>query len=67
MLAAASPEIDLLGVTTVAGNTTVDKTTRNALAVPDLFARRRSDWLVAGFRPNLFQAMGIAEESPENE
>ena len=33
MLAAASPEIDLLGVTTVAGNTTVDKTTRNTLAV----------------------------------
>ena len=31
MLTAASPEIDLLGVTTMAGNTTVDKTTRNAL------------------------------------
>ena len=39
MLAAASPEIDLLGVTTVAGNTTVDKTTRNALAVLELIGR----------------------------
>ena len=39
MLAAASPEIDLLAVTTVAGNTTVDKTTRNALAVLELIGR----------------------------
>jgi inosine-uridine nucleoside N-ribohydrolase len=39
MLAAASPEIDLLGVTTVAGNTTIDKTTRNALAVLELIGR----------------------------
>ena len=39
MLAAASPEIDLIGVTTVAGNTTVEKTTRNALAVLELIGR----------------------------
>lgn len=39
MLAAASAEVELLGVTTVAGNTTVDKTTRNALAVLELIGR----------------------------
>lgn len=39
MLAAASPEVELVGVTTVAGNATVDKTTRNALAVLELIGR----------------------------
>jgi inosine-uridine nucleoside N-ribohydrolase len=39
MLAAASPEVDLLGVTTVAGNQTVEKTTANALRVLDLVGR----------------------------
>lgn len=39
MLAATSPEIQLIGVTTVAGNTTVAKTTRNALAVLELIGR----------------------------
>ena len=39
LLALASPEVDLLAVTTVAGNTTVDKTTRNALAVLELAGR----------------------------
>jgi purine nucleosidase len=33
MLAAGDPRIDLVGVTTVAGNQTVEKTTRNACAV----------------------------------
>ncbi len=36
MLAVASPEIDLLAVTTVAGNTTLDKTTANAIRVLDV-------------------------------
>jgi hypothetical protein len=31
LLALASPELELLGVTTVAGNQTIEKTTRNAL------------------------------------
>ena len=31
MLAVASPELDLVGVTTVAGNQTLEKTTANAL------------------------------------
>jgi len=33
LLALASPELDLLGVTTVHGNQTVEKTTANALRV----------------------------------
>src|SRR4051794_276967 len=33
LLAARSPEVDLLGCTTVAGNVTVEQTTRNTLAV----------------------------------
>lgn len=33
MLAAGSPDIELLAITTVAGNQTIDKVTRNALAV----------------------------------
>ena len=32
LLALASPEVELAGVTTVAGNQTLDKTTRNALS-----------------------------------
>jgi inosine-uridine nucleoside N-ribohydrolase len=39
LLALASPEVDVLGVTTVAGNQTVDKTTRNALKVLELAGR----------------------------
>jgi len=36
LLAAASPELELVGVTTVAGNQTVEKTTLNALKVLEL-------------------------------
>jgi len=39
MLALASPEIELRGITTVAGNQTIDKTTRNALKVLELVGR----------------------------
>jgi inosine-uridine nucleoside N-ribohydrolase len=49
LLAVASPELDILGVTTVAGNTTLEKTTRNALTVLEL----------AG-RPDIPVAMGAA-------
>jgi hypothetical protein len=41
LLALASPELELLGVTTVAGNQTLDKTTRNALITLEV-ARRCS-------------------------
>jgi inosine-uridine nucleoside N-ribohydrolase len=36
MLAVASPEVELLGVSTVAGNQTVEKTTANALRILEL-------------------------------
>jgi pyrimidine-specific ribonucleoside hydrolase len=39
LLALARPEVTLLGVTTVAGNSTLDNTTRNALAVLTLVGR----------------------------
>jgi pyrimidine-specific ribonucleoside hydrolase len=39
LLALASPELELLGVTTVAGNQTLAKTTSNALRVLDFVAR----------------------------
>jgi inosine-uridine nucleoside N-ribohydrolase len=39
LLALASPELDVLGVTTVAGNQTLDKTTTNALRVLELAGR----------------------------
>ncbi|HET6945899.1 MAG TPA: nucleoside hydrolase [Gaiellaceae bacterium] len=39
LLALASPEVELRGVTTVAGNQTLDKTTRNALKILELGGR----------------------------
>ena len=39
MLATASPEIELLGITTVAGNSLLQNTTRNALIVLDMVNR----------------------------
>ena len=48
MLAVADPTIDLIAVTTVAGNVTLEHTTRNALRVLDLIGR--SDIPVAAGR-----------------
>src|SRR5207248_741149 len=39
LLALASPEVELVGVTTVAGNQTVEKTTANAIRVLELAGR----------------------------
>ncbi len=39
LLAAASPEVELIGVTTVAGNQTLEKTTANALKILELAGR----------------------------
>jgi inosine-uridine nucleoside N-ribohydrolase len=39
LLALASPEVELLGITTVHGNQTLEKTTRNALRVLELVGR----------------------------
>ena len=40
LLALASPEVELIGVTTVAGNQTLDKTTRNALVTLEIAGRQ---------------------------
>jgi inosine-uridine nucleoside N-ribohydrolase len=40
LLALASPEVELLGITTVHGNQTLEKTTQNALKVLELVGRR---------------------------
>jgi len=45
LLALASPEVEVRGITTVAGNQTLDKTTRNALKVLEL--ANRTDIAVA--------------------
>jgi purine nucleosidase len=47
LLALASPELELLGVTTVAGNQTLDKTTANAIRVLE-FAGRANIPVAAG-------------------
>src|SRR4051795_3511112 len=39
LLALASPELELLGVTTVAGNQTLDKTTANAIRLLEFVGR----------------------------
>src|SRR5437899_11815824 len=39
LLALAAPEVELIGVTTVAGNQTLDKTTRNALVTLEVAGR----------------------------
>ena len=39
LLAIASPEVELIGVTTVAGNTTIDNATNNALRILELAGR----------------------------
>jgi pyrimidine-specific ribonucleoside hydrolase len=39
LLALASPEVELIGVTTVHGNQTIDKTTANALRILELAGR----------------------------
>jgi pyrimidine-specific ribonucleoside hydrolase len=51
LLALASPEVELRGVTTVAGNQTLDKTTRNALKVLELAGRADIPVAVGAHRP----------------
>lgn len=51
LLALASPEVELLGVTTVAGNSTLDKTTVNALKVLELSDRRDIPVAAGASRP----------------
>jgi inosine-uridine nucleoside N-ribohydrolase len=51
LLALASPEVELLGVTTVAGNQTLDKTTANAIRVLDFVGRREIPVAAGADRP----------------
>jgi inosine-uridine nucleoside N-ribohydrolase len=51
LLALASPELELLGVTTVAGNQTLAKTTANALRVLDFVAREDVPVAAGGIGP----------------
>jgi pyrimidine-specific ribonucleoside hydrolase len=60
LLAVASPELEVLGVTTVAGNTTLDKTTRNALTVLEL-AGRADIPVAAGASVPLSRELVVAE------
>lgn len=61
ILAHGSPEIDLVGITTVAGNQTIDKVTRNALGVARVIGL---DVPVArGAEGPLVRALDTAEET----
>src|SRR3954454_12518311 len=51
LLALASPELELRGITTVAGNQTLDKTTTNALKVLELAGRTDVPVAVGADRP----------------
>ena len=59
LLALASPEVEVLGVTTVHGNQTVEKTTANALRVLDL-AGRGDVPVAAGAERPLERALMVA-------
>jgi inosine-uridine nucleoside N-ribohydrolase len=60
LLALASPELDLLGVTTVHGNQTLEKTTANALRVLEL-AGRSDVPVAAGAATPLVRQLAVAE------
>src|ERR1700730_7915113 len=51
LLALASPELELRGISTVAGNQTVDKTTHNALKVLELAGRTEIPVAAGADRP----------------
>ena len=60
LLALASPEVELLGVTTVAGNQTLPKTTTNALRVLELVDRADIPVAAGAARP-LVRELKVAE------
>ena len=59
MLAVASPELNLRAVTTVAGNTTIDKTTANAIRILDLLGQDTP--VAAGAARPLVRELVVAE------
>jgi inosine-uridine nucleoside N-ribohydrolase len=60
LLALASPEVDLLGITTVAGNQTLEKTTANALKILE-FVGRTGVPVAAGARRPLVREPYVAD------
>src|SRR3954465_4380212 len=60
LLALASPELELVGVTTVSGNHTLDKTTANALRVPERAGRTGIPVCAGADRP-LVRARFVAD------
>jgi pyrimidine-specific ribonucleoside hydrolase len=60
LLALASPELELVGVTTVVGNTTLEKTTANALRVLE-FVGRSDVPVAAGAAAPLVRPVDVAE------
>ncbi len=61
LLALASPEVQLLGVTTVAGNQTLEKTTANAIRVLDHVGRSDVPVAAGAARP-LVRELSVAAE-----
>jgi inosine-uridine nucleoside N-ribohydrolase len=66
LLALASPEVDVLGVTTVAGNQTLEKTTRNALKVLELAGHPEVPVAAGADRPLVRDARVAAEVHGES-
>jgi inosine-uridine nucleoside N-ribohydrolase len=66
MLAVASPELHVLGVTTVAGNQTVDRTTRNALQVLELAGRADIPVAAGADRPLVGELVVAADAHGES-
>jgi inosine-uridine nucleoside N-ribohydrolase len=60
LLALASPELDVLGITTVGGNSTLDKTTANALRVLEAVGRADIPVAAGADRP-LVRELHVAE------
>jgi len=61
MLAAGDPRVDLVGITTVAGNQTVEKTTRNACAVATVAGLSQTPIVRGADRP-LLRPLRIAPD-----
>jgi inosine-uridine nucleoside N-ribohydrolase len=61
MLALASPEVELVGITTVAGNQTLECTTANAIRVLDLLDRQDIPVAAGASRPLVRERRVAAE------
>jgi inosine-uridine nucleoside N-ribohydrolase len=66
LLALASPELDLLGVTTVCGNQTLEKTTANAIRVLDHLGRTDTPVAAGAQRPLVRERRVAAEVHGES-